>query len=268
MTSKKAKVLSWLLALSMVFALLPGAAFAEADAQEAVPAEFVSWDAESNTLHFLGVEGQEYALVERDTGTLDWNKAIPAQADGKVDFSDVKYATAYSVYTRLTGVEDGIAAETQCVTGLEDVQLVMGDEGCVMFGTVSVQISPADADVIYSWCRDTVVDDGNGGERHVYVPLDGTSQATHSIWEQPGTMLAVIVSTPSYDQLAVLDGIGPVYEPLFMIGNVQADSIEFSGTEGQEYAIVEKDGTPDWSHAVTPDEEGDVRIAGLSPATE
>lgn len=262
------RALSWLLALTMMIALLPAAAFAEADAPaEAVAAEFLSWNKEAMTLEFQGVEGQEYALVELNDGTLDWSKAVTPAADGSLSFSDIDYATAYSLYTRVAGAEDGIAAVTQCSTGLESVKVVVGEEGCVQMGTISAEVSPADADVYYQWCCDTVTDDGEGGVRHTYEPIPGGDRASYTIFDPAGTMLAVQIYSSDYALLETVDGIGPVVAQPFWLSDVGPDSIRFSGVEGQEYTVVKKDAAPDWSEVFLPDEEEMVSVTGLSPAT-
>ena len=46
-----------------------------------------------------------------------------------------------------------------------------------------------------------------------------------------------------------------------------SDSVFAEAVNGQEYVIVNKGETPDWSKAVTPD-EGSVTFTGLTPATE
>ena len=270
------KLICYLAVLALALGMLPALTLAQLDPQEPVLPDYLEWTPGIRTLSILGVDGQEYAIVDLN-GTLDWADAIEPDGEGYVTFTDLKCATQYSIFTRIKG-GDGMAAMTEYVTGLEGYSLITPEEGCVSLKAITVVPDPADADVIYQGCYDAVTDDGMGGEMHSYTPIPGETRASFTSYDEEdlGKMLAVRIMTRGYYPVETVDGIGPVYDCVWWHYVDGPTAIECSGWDGQEYLIMPQGEEPDESDwaagavsAYYDDEDEDwyVRFEGLTPAT-
>ncbi|MBQ4382670.1 MAG: S-layer homology domain-containing protein [Oscillospiraceae bacterium] len=272
MKNRKLKLLAWLLVLAMALSLMPAAALA-ADEEEpagAQAAEFVSWDRESRTATLTGTEGQEYVLVPQD-GSLDWADAVTA-SEGKVTFSGLDWAASYTVYTRLAGDEEGLAAATDFVTGLESVTVETGENGFALFSPITAKIEPADAQVLYQWYTVETLTLEDESEYTYLSPIQGASSASFTPFSEEGKTLALMITTDGYKPLEEIRDLGPVYMPLFFSStdyDEEAGSftVSFTGAQGQEYAIAKSGETPDWTGAAVGDGESGIEFAGLAPIT-
>ena len=272
--SRETKTLAWLVALTMVLALLPAAVFAQPAEAEPVAADLDTYSAmDSSSLEFGGVDGQEYAIAAMNDGLLDWTTAIEPDGDSLVRFTGLESATAYAVYTRIKG-GDGRAAITPYITTLLEGYSVFGEP--LLYTPIRVEPDPEDADVLYQWYWDAVTVDGEGAEHHSLTAISGATDATYYPMNRDlGKTLAVEIMTRGYLPLDTVYGIGPVYAPLYY-GSVEADALSFLGEEGQEYLILPAAAEPDdadWASAVEPTYDPDwedwcVEFTGLTPATE
>ena len=99
----------------------------------------------------------------------------------------------------------------------------------------------------------------------------GTNAETYYVWYKVVGDADHADSAAAYVEVKIGKAAGgaatPVAVPTDVISSAPRN-VALKGTAGQEYVIVTKDGTPDWTDAAVPNSENTVAFLSLAPATE